>query len=143
MNAANVKRFTARSSREALALVRQAFGEDAVVLSTRPSDGGGVEVLAMAPEGIGQIEKVHASAPIVRAAEPAPAAKAAAKQQPNNASAEVNRDVEQLAMSTLSFQDYVRDRMLKRAAPRLKVLGPSEIPETHSIRIASVIGAAA
>ena len=32
-------------------------------------------------------------------------------------------------------------RLLKRAAPRLKVLGPSEIPETHSIRIASVIGA--
>jgi flagellar biosynthesis protein FlhA len=34
-------------------------------------------------------------------------------------------------------------RLLKRAAPRLKVLGHSEIPETHSIRIASVIGAAA
>jgi flagellar biosynthesis protein FlhA len=32
-------------------------------------------------------------------------------------------------------------RLLKRAAPRLKVLGHSEIPETHSIRIASVIGA--
>ena len=43
MNAHNVKRFTARNSREALALVRQAFGEDAVVLSTRPSDGGGVD----------------------------------------------------------------------------------------------------
>jgi flagellar biosynthesis protein FlhA len=34
-------------------------------------------------------------------------------------------------------------RLLKRAAPRLKVLGHSEIPETHSIRIASVIGATA
>ncbi|HET9978689.1 MAG TPA: flagellar biosynthesis protein FlhA, partial [Burkholderiaceae bacterium] len=34
-------------------------------------------------------------------------------------------------------------RLLKRAAPRLKVLGHSEIPETHSIRIASVIGASA
>ena len=32
-------------------------------------------------------------------------------------------------------------RLLKRAAPRLKVLGHSEIPDTHSIRIASVIGA--
>ena len=30
----NCKRFTARNSREALTLVRQAFGEDAVVLST-------------------------------------------------------------------------------------------------------------
>ena len=32
-------------------------------------------------------------------------------------------------------------RLLKRAAPRLKVLGHSEIPETHSIRIGSIIGA--
>ena len=32
-------------------------------------------------------------------------------------------------------------RLLKRAAPRLRVLGHSEIPETHSIRIASIIGA--
>ncbi len=34
-------------------------------------------------------------------------------------------------------------RLLRRAAPRLKVLGHSEIPETHSIRIGSVIGARA
>ena len=34
-------------------------------------------------------------------------------------------------------------RLLKRAAPRLKVLSHSEIPETHSIRIGSVIGSAA
>jgi flagellar biosynthesis protein FlhA len=34
-------------------------------------------------------------------------------------------------------------RLLKRSAPRLKVLSHSEIPDTHSIRIASVIGAAA
>jgi len=34
-------------------------------------------------------------------------------------------------------------RLLKRAAPRLRVLSHSEIPETHSIRIGSVIGASA
>ena len=34
-------------------------------------------------------------------------------------------------------------RLLKRAAPRLRVLGHSEIPETHSIRIGSVVGGAA
>ncbi|WKB54482.1 flagellar biosynthesis protein FlhA [Eleftheria terrae] len=32
-------------------------------------------------------------------------------------------------------------RLLKRAAPRLSVLGHSEIPETHTIRIGSIIGA--
>jgi flagellar biosynthesis protein FlhA len=34
-------------------------------------------------------------------------------------------------------------RLLKRAAPRLKVIAHSEIPETHSIRIGSVIGGTA
>ncbi len=34
-------------------------------------------------------------------------------------------------------------RLLKRAAPRLRVLGHSEIPDTHSIRIAQVIGGTA
>ncbi|MCW5633122.1 MAG: flagellar biosynthesis protein FlhA [Rubrivivax sp.] len=34
-------------------------------------------------------------------------------------------------------------RLLKRAAPRLKVLAHSEIPETHTIRIGSIIGATA
>jgi flagellar biosynthesis protein FlhA len=34
-------------------------------------------------------------------------------------------------------------RLLKRAAPRLRVLAHSEIPETHSIRIGSIIGGTA
>ena len=34
-------------------------------------------------------------------------------------------------------------RLLRRAAPRLKVLSHSEIPETHTIRIGSIIGAPA
>ncbi|MBS0317158.1 MAG: FHIPEP family type III secretion protein, partial [Proteobacteria bacterium] len=34
-------------------------------------------------------------------------------------------------------------RLLRRAAPRLRVLCHSEIPETHSIRIGSIIGGAA
>ena len=110
MNANNVTRFTARTSREALSLVRQAFGDDAVVLSTRPSAGGGVDVLAMGPDGFNQIEKSAGKAPVVNA----PAASAPKSDPAASTAADVGRDVEQLAMSTLSFQDYVRDRMLKR-----------------------------
>ena len=58
----NVRKFTARSSREALALVKQAFGPDAVVLSNK-NVAEGVEVLAMAPEGMGQIEQMASTAP--------------------------------------------------------------------------------
>jgi len=123
----NVKRFTARSSREAMALVRQAFGDDAVVLSNKPCREG-VEVLAMAPEGMSQIEKVAASAPKVSApsrvqARPSPEqtlAARAARQAPVQFGADgVNDDVQTLAMSTLSFQDYVRERMLKRRQAEL------------------------
>ena len=111
MNTNNVTRFTARTAREAMNLVKKAFGDDAVVLSTKPSANGGVEMLAMGPEGVSHIEKAGKSAPVVRASaakEPKPAA------LPTTTADEVGRDVEQLAMSTLSFQDYVRERMLKR-----------------------------
>lgn len=134
----NVKRFTARTSREALHAVRQAFGEHAVVLSTRPC-ADGVEVLAMPSDGLQHIERVAQTAP---KAQPAPTperleARAAAAlhrgerveprldlerdfaptQSPEpdaELDTDVGRDVERLSMSTLSFQDYVRERMLKR-----------------------------
>ena len=103
----NVKRFTARTSRDALILVRQALGEDAVVLSTKPSVDG-VEVLAMAPEGMRQVERMSQSE-----ASPAPA-RGNARPDFVNSMQGVEDDVAQLSMSTLSFQDYVRERMLKR-----------------------------
>ena len=108
----NVKRFTARTPREALALVRQAFGDDAVVLSTRPA-ANGVEVLAMAPESLSMFEQVAAAQ---TPAKPAPAASTAAPAAPAST---VSEDVDELSMSTLTFQDYVRERMLKRRQAEL------------------------
>jgi flagellar biosynthesis protein FlhF len=118
-----VKRFTARNSRDALKLVRQAFGDDAVVLSTRPAADGGVEVLAMPADGVKSLEQSAASVPLVRAAEPK--AQKAAAPAPTN---DVERDVEQLAMSTLSFQDYVRERMLKRRQAQRDLAALPEAP---------------
>jgi flagellar biosynthesis protein FlhF len=66
----NVKRFTARTSREALALVKQAFGDDAVVMSTRPCPEG-VEVVAMASESVMQLERVGAASTAARPVVPA------------------------------------------------------------------------
>ncbi|MFT7774883.1 flagellar biosynthesis protein FlhF [Roseateles sp.] len=120
----NVRKFTARTSREALALVKQAFGPDAVVLSNKNVPEG-VEVLAMAPEGMGQIEQLAATAPRsverMQAApqQPQPSARASfaertLRQEPSFGAPEVAGDVQQLAMSTLNFQDYVRERVLRR-----------------------------
>ncbi len=114
----NVKRFTARTPREALALVRQSFGADAVVLSTRPS-AEGVEVLAMAPESLAQIEQVRSTAPA--AAAPAPVT-------------DVMQDVKDLSMSTLSFQDYVRERMLKRR--QAEIAAPARAAESRPATLA-------
>ena len=99
----NVRRFTARTSRDALILVRQALGEDAVVLSTKPC-AEGVEVLAMAPESMRQVERLSQAEP----------ARGNARPDFVNSTQAVEDDVAQLSMSTLSFQDYVRERMLKR-----------------------------
>ena len=134
----NLKRFTARTSREALALVRQAFGDDAVVMSTKPC-AGGVEVLAMAPESLQQIERLGATAVSVHAPTlappqppiplPAPAMlRRGDRVEPSldGGNADVAADVKTLEMSTLSFQDFVRDRMLRRrgaeqaAAPQIE-----------------------
>lgn len=114
----NVKRFTARTPREAMKLVRQALGDDAVVLSTRPS-ADGVDVLAMASENLSQIEKMgHRPASAPQAAAATPSAR-------NPATEAVQQDVEQLSMSTLSFQDYVRERMLKRRQAELESPAPA------------------
>jgi flagellar biosynthesis protein FlhF len=107
----NVKRFTARTSREALMQVRQAFGDDAVVVSTRPCPEG-VEVLAMEHASVPKMEQMAQPA-----RSPARAAVPAARRAPVPVAEtvpSVEQDVEQLSMSTLSFQDYVRERMLKR-----------------------------
>ena len=123
----NVKRFTARTSRDALSLVRQAFGADAVVLSTRPC-ADGVEVLAMAPESVQQFERVAQPAQPVPAA--APQQPVAARVEPTLEQTTVAQDAERLAMSTLSFQDYVRERMLRRRKAEMSAEGanPSPVP---------------
>ncbi|MCK9684625.1 flagellar biosynthesis protein FlhF [Scleromatobacter humisilvae] len=153
----NVKRFAARTSREALALVRQAFGVDAVVLSTKPC-AEGIEVLAMAPDSVAGLERLTATpedasprraaapmSPAQRAAGPvaAQAAALAGAQRelanrmgvPKN---EVEADADQLAMSTLSFQDYVRDRMLKRRHAELhnQPIDDTPAPRVESTRSA-------
>lgn len=123
----NVKRFTARTSRDALALVRQSFGQDAVVISTRPC-AEGVEVLAMAPDSVQHFERVAVAATPQPAAKTPNAASSANAARPSTrpavrpkatAADTVEQDVQRLSMSTLSFQDYVRERMLKRRQAEL------------------------
>lgn len=126
----NVQRFTGRTSREAMTRMRQALGDDAVVLSTKPC-AEGIEMLAMAPHALAAMQQSlpHATPAASPRSAPAAAARAAVPAAPA-AHGEVDGDVEQLAMSTLSFQDYVRERMLRKreAALRGEAAEPLQAP---------------
>ena len=54
----NVRKFTANTSREAIRMLRDALGSDAVILSNRVVDGR-VEILAMADAA--HVERLWAS----------------------------------------------------------------------------------
>lgn len=126
----NIKRFYAATAREALAKARMTFGDGTVILSNRTTPDG-VEVVATAEESLTSLEQQatdpvgHQRAPAasnmkpaapVRAAAPIRAAVPIAPREPelDPDHDTVHDDTEQLAMSTLSFQDYVRERMLRR-----------------------------
>jgi flagellar biosynthesis protein FlhF len=107
----NIQRFHAPTAREALAKARMTFGDGTLILSNRPT-ATGVEVLAAAEDSLAALTPPQ---PRMAAAKSpsAPARPQAAAAAPASRS-QVEEDADQLAMSTLSFQDYVRERMLRR-----------------------------
>ena len=115
----NIKRFTAPTSREALAKARMAFGDGTLILSNRPT-ANGVEVVATAEDTLSALDRDADNAsnpPLLAPRMPAPVAPTRMPQTMAAGSLgrnPVEEDTEQLAMSTLSFQDYVRERMLRR-----------------------------
>lgn len=60
----NVRKFSANTSREAIRLLRDALGSDAVILSNRNVDGR-VEILAMADDAIGTIEASNSAPELI------------------------------------------------------------------------------
>jgi flagellar biosynthesis protein FlhF len=111
----NIKRFHAATSREALAKARMAFGDGTLILSNRPT-ANGVEVVATAEDSLSSLDQGGSLESLTQpAAYTAPAAKSSSKASSKAAErSPVEADTEQLAMSTLSFQDFVRERMLRR-----------------------------
>jgi flagellar biosynthesis protein FlhF len=114
----NIQRFTAATSREALAKARIAFGDGTLILSNRPVENG-VEVVATGEDTLVTLDRDTASArqqPKGGSQEPGRPQAAARAAEPTyqEAASAVEEDANQLAMSTLSFQDYVRERMARR-----------------------------
>ncbi|WP_138514056.1 flagellar biosynthesis protein FlhF [Rhodoferax bucti] len=122
----NIQRFTAATSREALAKARLAFGEGTLILSNRPTEHG-VEVVATAEDSLAALS---GGSPSPVAAKPASMAPRQNPPSYREVASQVEEDAEQLAMSTLSFQDYVRERMLRRRheSNQAPAPAPAEMP---------------
>ena len=58
----NIQRFTAPTSREALAKARLAFGDGTLILSNRPTENG-VEVVATAEDALASLTQRNDSEP--------------------------------------------------------------------------------
>ena len=137
----NIQRFTAPTSREALAKARMAFGEGTLILSNRPTENG-VEVVATAEDSLATLDQQADSNPQSqpqgqRQGSPNSNAEAARnKPSPSfkEVASQVEEDVNQLAMSTLSFQDYVRERMAnKRRQESGNAPAPAPAPRAPEI----------
>ncbi|MDD2880947.1 MAG: flagellar biosynthesis protein FlhF [Rhodoferax sp.] len=108
----NIQRFTAPTAREALAKARMTFGDGTLILSNRPTDSG-IEVVATGEDTLAALDRNE----LARQGKRQPSAQPQAQSftQPRvDPDSQVVDDTTQLAMSTLSFQDYVRERMLRR-----------------------------
>lgn len=107
-----IRRFHAPTSREALAQARLVFGEDTLILSNRTTPKG-VEVIATTEDSLAKTLPVAATTP--------PPAGPGVRGGTEASRKSVERDTEKLAMSTLSFQDYVRERMLRKREEQVRL----------------------
>ena len=119
----NIQRFTAATSREALAKARLAFGDGTLILSNRPTENG-VEVVATTEDTLATLDQEQGNSGSRSfsggARQEAPSYKAVASK--------VEDDANQLAMSTLSFQDYVRERMARKRHEAAQEVAPVATP---------------
>ena len=130
----SIQRFQAPTSREAMAKARGAFGESAVILSSRAT-ANGFEVVATAEENLSSLSLGSLSgAPSVHTAPAPPAPARPVAPAPRKAlESTVEHDTETMAMSTLSFQDYVRERMLKRRREALEAEAAATAPAPQAM----------
>ena len=144
----NVKRYVARTAREALAALKAELGPDAVVLSNRQVPEG-VEIVALPPEQLGALNATvrEARAPIA-VPKPAPVVQAPAASQPMAASsrAPVQRRPTQPASAvqdadTDDFTVTLGQHIARLARENPPALTPrSQAPQSRPVSSASRAG---
>lgn len=132
----NVKRFFGRTNKDALARLRAELGPDAIILKNRTVEGG-IEILAMADDEHAVAEGPDGGPDHAGAAMPR-RARVLADDRPV---LEVPPAAPVPEMTTVSFQQYVRDRLARKsAAPVVKGSVPERkaAPEPAKSASASV-----
>src|SRR3989344_4489039 len=129
----NVKRFIGRNSREAMQKVKAAFGDEAIVLSTKPAAEGGIEILAMAAHraagGLAVPEPMTAPRQPARQAAPAAAHAAVPNQAESLARAQVAQAQAQSSRAAAPAQELTIDRLLaQQEAPRAAARPAAKAP---------------
>ncbi len=101
-----------------------AFGDGTLILSNRPT-ANGVEVVATAEDALGSIDQSQENLQAERRPESrTPARRSLQDRAALESRNPVKEGTQQLAMSTLSFQDFVRERMLRRRHEALQESNP-------------------
>ena len=136
----NIQRFIAPTAREALAKARMTFGDGTLILSNRPT-ADGIEVVATAEDALASLDREDSDNNRAKSVAADGRRSLATTVTPDS---RVEDDVAQLSMSTLSFQDYVRERMLRRRqdasaesskAPRFSESPPRPSQSASSIQL--------
>jgi flagellar biosynthesis protein FlhF len=129
------RRFTGRDAREAMERVRAALGSEAIILKNR-SIPGGIEILATIDDP-GLAEKLNLDArtaselaPTIAEDRPPTEARVLATTRSDIRLAEVSKRAPE--MSTVSFQQYLRDRVVPPSA-ELASLQPAEPPTSREL----------
>jgi flagellar biosynthesis protein FlhF len=119
----NIQRFTAPTSREALSKARAVFGEGTLILSNRQTDSG-VEVVATAENALDSLTTANGTQRSKNLSAPS------SQLSYQNVASKVEDDANTLAMSTLSFQDYVRERMMRKRHEATQQMFPEGLGES-------------
>ncbi len=110
------RRFVGSTAREAMRQLKEELGDEALILSNRPC-AQGVEIIATVDAGIEPF-RARSSAPIASSPAsrtPAPTVSVAEGRTERRATHPL--PAQRPVMSTLSFQDYVRDRLAQNPLP--------------------------
>ncbi|HJV07059.1 MAG TPA: flagellar biosynthesis protein FlhF [Chromobacteriaceae bacterium] len=118
-----VKKFFGKTTRDALRQVREELGADALILSNRPTMGGGVEIMAVADADVANLATTLSTSSSRHPPRNAPAANRPAPVTPTHSGSAVNRAIARTYAMPV-------EPLESPAPPRLETAPPRAVPQS-------------